>query len=81
MDKCEGPGATCEEVKQDTCFRTGDKKQTGVLVLRVLPEFKQHVEHRVCLKEREGTWLAQLIECVTPDLSVVTSSPTLGVRE
>ena len=25
-----------------------------------------------------GTWLAQLVEHVTPDLGVVSSSPTLG---
>ena len=27
-----------------------------------------------------GTWLAQLEECVTLDLGVVSSSPTLGVE-
>ena len=27
-----------------------------------------------------GTWLAQLVECVTLDLRVVSSSPTLGIE-
>ena len=27
-----------------------------------------------------GTWLVQLVECVIPDLRVVSSSPTLGVE-
>ena len=32
------------------------------------------------LTQHKGVWLAQLVECVTLDLGVVSSSPLFGVE-